>query len=250
MIITEVCAGGYHPAVAAAKAGAHRIELCENLESGGLTPSYGTLLALKEKLTCPVHVLIRPRRGDYVYDEAMKNIMLNDIRLVKSLGYHGVVIGALTHNGKLDLACLKAMTEAAEGLQITFHRAIDILPDPLHALDQLIELGIQRVLTSGGAATAWEGRAAISLMQQHAGNEIKIMAGSGINASNVAALIHETQVREIHLSAKSVIQSKYLTQFETIKRPDLLATNEWWHYGLDQAELERVLEITKKAGIC
>lgn len=249
MIITEVCAAGYNAALAAAEAGAHRIELCENLESGGLTPSYGTLMAVKEMITCPVHVLIRPRRGDYVYDRNWINIMIRDIQMVKSMGFQGIVIGALTNDGNIHTDGIKAMTAVAEGMQLTFHRAIDVMPDPLQAIDQLVVMGFHRVLTSGGAPTAWEGRSVIRKMQQRAGNNLQIMAGSGINSSNVAELIQETQLTQIHLSAKSVLNSQYLQRMPYEMRPALVGSSDWWHYGVDVNELKKVLAITKKAGI-
>jgi len=239
MFLLEICANGFINATTAKKFGAHRIELCENLESGGLTPSFGTLELAAEELDIPAHVLIRPRRGNYVYNNAEKLIMLSDIRLVRKLGFAGIVVGALRDNGTLDEKTIAALAEAAEGLSITFHRAIDVCAKPEQAIEHLIKLGIERLLTSGGAPTAEQGLANIARWQRLFGSNITIMAGSGINADNALRIIRGTDIHEIHMSAKSMVrthQHRFLTQ------PDH-DTGEWWHHGSDTTQIAQVRKL-------
>lgn len=231
----EICANGLLNALTAELCGAHRIELCENLESGGLTPSFGTLEMAAERIKIPTHVLIRPRRGNYVYDKTERELMLRDIDLVRRLGLAGVVIGALDHNGSIDLETLKVLKEAAGELSVTFHRAIDVCMAPEKAIESLIRLGIPRLLTSGGAPTAYEGISRIAAWQQSFGQHIAIMAGSGINNGNALEIIKKTGVREIHTSAKTLlqpVQHQYLQPSEP--------SHEWWHYGIDEQEIHKI----------
>lgn len=205
-IIFEVCANGLNSLLAAQNAGASRAELCEAIELGGLTPSYGCLKLAAAQKTIPVNVLIRCRTGHYVYTDLEKVQMLEDVKLVKSLGFEGVVVGALMEDGSLDMAFLQAVKKLASGLHLTFHRAIDAAYDPLESLATLVELGFDTVLTSGAEPTALQGIELLQEMQQAYGNKISIMAGGGINAQNALAIIEETGVKAIHFSAKTKMQ--------------------------------------------
>ncbi|MBE6336595.1 MAG: copper homeostasis protein CutC [Lentimicrobiaceae bacterium] len=200
MIRIEICTNGYQSVINAQENGAHCAELCESLEVGGVTPSYGTLKKVAADMKIPVRVLIRPRSGNYIYNEAELEMMCLDIQLVKQLGYEGVVIGALNKNGDLDVEKIKIMMKAGEGMKFTFHRAIDACNNPLEALATLVELGFDKVLTSGCKPKAIDGVGMIRQMQEKYGDIIKIMAGGGININNVVTIINETGISNCHAS--------------------------------------------------
>ncbi|GAB1418679.1 copper homeostasis protein CutC [Bacteroidales bacterium] len=239
MSLLEICADGLESAIAASVGGAHRIELCANLEAGGLTPSAGMLKVVSERVAIPVNVLIRPRRGDYVYTAAYVDVMLNDIITVKELGLNGVVVGVLDKNGRLERSQMNEILDAAKGLSVTFHRAIDVAADPLALLGQLVELGVERVLTSGGKPTAMEGMRQIALFQKEFGQHIRIMAGSGVNAQNAATLIHETGISEIHSSAKKTVHFTYSHQ----PWPQLVTDD--WYFESDYHEIKALLKAVE-----
>lgn len=198
----EICATNLQSALAAQRAGAHRIELCAALDAGGLTPSSGLIRAVCSRLSIPANVLIRPREGHFCYSDAETTIMLDDIRFCREAGANGVVIGALRPDFQLDMEKMAALAEAAEGLDITCHRAFDFVPDPLEALDDLIALGINRVLSSGQAPSAFEGRFLLKKMVEYAAGRIVVMPGAGIHAGNIAELAKTTGAREFHLSGR------------------------------------------------
>ncbi|MCC3156754.1 copper homeostasis protein CutC [Hymenobacter sp. 15J16-1T3B] len=198
----EICAASLHSARAAQAGGAHRIELCQNLAQGGITPSYGLLRQVVRELTIPVFVLIRPRPGHFVYDAGELAIMQADIELSRELDAAGVVLGALTPEGRVDAAACRPLIEAAGPLSVTFHRAFDDCPDPAQALEDVIALGCARVLTSGGAATAEAGQARLAALVRQAAGRIVIMPGAGITAANAQAIAEATGAPELHASAK------------------------------------------------
>ena len=203
----EIAANSLASALAAQEGGADRVELCENLGEGGCTPSYGTLAMTRERLRIPLYVLIRPRGGDFLFGSLERDTMLRDIELCVRLGCDGVVIGALTQDGDVDVALCGELIAAARPLGVTFHRAIDVARDPLAALDSAIALGCERVLTSGAHAGAIEGADTIASLVQRAGGRIGVMAGAGVTAGNVRDLMRRTGVREVHASAKALRES-------------------------------------------
>lgn len=198
----EVCIDNIESLPTAIEAGASRIELCSALALGGLTPSEGFAKRAVQLSTIPVYAMIRPRAGDFVFNQDEADIMVSDILSMKASGVNGVVIGALTQDGELDVEVLKRLLIAANGLGVTFHRAFDVCSHPSQSLETLIALGCERVLTSGLAGTAEEGIDVISRLVAQANNRISIMAGAGVNASNAARIVTETQVTELHLSGK------------------------------------------------
>ena len=226
MIRFELCANGYQSIVNGIAGGADCAELCEALEVGGVTPSYGTLLA-SSKTKLPIRVLIRCRPGNYIYNEDEIAIMCEDIKMVKSLGFEGVVIGELNANGDLDVPAIKKMMKAGEGMKFTFHRAIDACNNPLDAMETLISLGFDKVLTSGCKPTAYEGVDMIREMQTLFGDRINIMAGGGVNENNVERIITATGVNNVHASLTSpvatgvdntgAIMAYKISNFERIK---------------------------------
>jgi copper homeostasis protein len=182
---------------------ADRIELCSALGLGGLTPGPG-LIRRAQSYTVPVHVLIRPRPGDFTYDRHDLAAAIADIRFVRECGLAGVVIGA-ARDDRLDLPAMRNMIDAAEGLHVTLHRVADILPDPLLVLDQAVVLGGGRILTAGGAQGAADGTAQLAKMQDAAADQIEIMAGSGVTAANVAQIAEATGIRAFPASCTSVV---------------------------------------------
>ena len=184
----EICAPSYESALAAQRGGAVRIELCSELDAGGVTPSYGLIQGVRAALTIAVNVLVRPRSGDFLYSSYEVETVTRDIALCAQAGVQGVVVGALTADAKVDrTAAAEWLKEARRhGLSTTFHRAIDCADGIYDALEDVASLGYDRVLTSGGCPTAWE---------------LIIMPGSGINPSNIRDLALQTGVSELHLSA-------------------------------------------------
>lgn len=202
-VVLEIACDGLGSALAAAEGGADRVELFANGAVGGTTPSAGTIAAARAALAIPLHVLIRPRAGDFLYSPAECAAMRHDIDLCVRLGCEGVVIGALDAAGDVDVAICRELVAAAGPLAVTFHRAFDVARDQRAALEAIITLGCSRVLTSGGRASAPEGAAVIAGLVRQAAGRVTILAGAGITAAQVAPLIAATGVQEIHASASA-----------------------------------------------
>lgn len=207
MALLEVAAGSVASARAAQAGGAGRVELCASLDEGGVTPSHGTIALARQRLTIPLHVLIRPRAGGFVYDDLELAAMLDDISHCRSLGCDGVVFGALTPDRELDRAACARLLAAATGMGATFHRAFDRVPDPPATLESLIDLGFERVLTSGGMPSALAGAPLLSRLVAQAGERITVMPGAGIEPGNIAVLRDLTGAREFHASARRRLPS-------------------------------------------
>ena len=210
MAILEICAGSVESAIAARDGGAKRIELCAALEIGGVTPSAGLIAEARKIDGLVQNVIIRPRGGDFLYNEYEVACMLQDIRTCKQLGVDGVVIGALTADGDIDTAICKQLIAAADGMSVTFHRAFDMCRDASKALEELIELGCDRVLTSGQAATAQTGIPLLKELVEQAAGRIIIMPGCGVSSANAAAILQATGATEIHASARKSVGSGML----------------------------------------
>ena len=200
--ILEVCAASLTSARTAARAGATRIELCQRLDLGGLTPNWEDILACVKELPLQTFVLIRPRGGDFCYNDEEFQTILNDIRFCRDHGAHGVVVGFLTPDGDIDVEKSSMAVETAGTLPITFHRAFDRCRDWRKGLEQIINCGYSRILTSGQQPTAIQGIDTLKQIQQQANGRIAILAGSGVNAGNAAEIIRQTGVSEIHGSCK------------------------------------------------
>ena len=205
--LLEIAANSLDSALAAQAGGADRVELCAALEAGGLTPSGGLIALARERLSIPVYVLIRPRAGDFAYSAAEHATMLTDIVHCRAAGCAGVVTGALTPHGDVDVTRCRELVAAAESMGVTFHRAIDVSRDPLQALEDIIALGCERVLSSGAQPSAIAGASLLREMVSRAGGRIAVMPGAGIDAGNLAALREATGAREFHASAKRVLAS-------------------------------------------
>ncbi|MBF9140888.1 copper homeostasis protein CutC [Hymenobacter sp. BT439] len=198
----EICAASLPSALAAQAGGAHRIELCQNLEQGGITPSYGLIREALAQLSIPVFVLIRPRPGGFVYSADELAMMRADIGICRELGAAGVVLGALDAAGRVALAACRGLIERAGAMQVTFHRAFDVCPNQSQALEDIIALGCQRVLTSGGYPTAEAGQTQLAALVQQAAGRISVMPGAGVSAANIQELARHTGAHEFHTSAK------------------------------------------------
>ncbi|MER7889487.1 copper homeostasis protein CutC [Micromonospora sp. NPDC094482] len=198
----EICIDSVEGAIAAEAAGADRVELCSALFEGGLTPSIGTIeVALRSVDRIRVHVIIRPRAGDFIFSEHEVEAMVRDVRAAVAAGAHGVVIGALTAEGDVDVATTRRLIEAAGDASVTFHRAFDMVRDPFQALEQLIDLGVSRVLTSGQEVSVLEGAPLIAELVRRAGGRIIVMPGGGITPRNIARIVEATGAREYHFAA-------------------------------------------------
>ncbi|MDT8303329.1 MAG: copper homeostasis protein CutC [Sedimentisphaerales bacterium] len=200
-ILIEVCCGSVDDAVEAAKGRADRIELNSSLFLGGLTPSLGSVIETKRRLNIPVMVMIRPRAGGFCYTQAEMAVMLTDAKLAIEHNADGLVFGILTEGGSIDMERCRQIIELAQGRQIVFHRAFDVTPDPFKALDQLIELGFTRVLTSGQQRSVPEGAELIKKLITRAAGRIEILPGGGIRPHNVRTIIEQTGTNQVHLSA-------------------------------------------------
>lgn len=233
-MLVEVCTNSLESALVAQSAGADRIELCSELAVGGLTPSYGVLKAVKEQVSIPVHVLIRPRSGDFSYTDAEFEIMLTDIELCVALGFDGIVSGVLLKDFTLDVERTQRLKSAAGGLKFTFHRAFDWIGDPIEALIQLEKLQVDYILSSGQQKSAPTGIDVLAKLNGLS-NHTQIMPGSGINAGNLH-LFKERGFAAVHLSGTAMVQTlsvqplismnsmnflsddhKAVTQFDNIK---------------------------------
>jgi copper homeostasis protein len=202
----EVCVDSVESAMAAERGGADRVELCDNLLEGGTTPSAGAIAIAREQLGIKLQVIIRPRGGDFCYSDVEFAVMRHDVVLAKQLGADGVVIGILTSDGEIDVARTRELIELARPLSVTFHRAFDMSRDPYRALEQLIELGIDRILTSGQEPSVIEGLDLIAELVRLAGDRVIIMPGGGTER-NIHKVVARSGVREVHVTGTTSVES-------------------------------------------
>jgi copper homeostasis protein len=212
----EVCADSLDSVAAALEGGAARVELCSGLAEGGVTPSLGLVKAAVQS-GIKVNVLIRPRGGDFVYTPAETECMITDIRAVTAAGANGVVIGALTPEGDVDMELCARLVEAAGEAEITFHRAFDVCREPMKALEDVIALGCNRLLTSGQAPTALEGAGLLAKLRIAAGERLSVMAGSGVSVKNARMIVERSGVNELHASARVAVPSSMVYRNERVK---------------------------------
>lgn len=207
MINMEVCANSLRSALAAQEGGAIRVELCDNLAEGGTTPSYAQIAMAKKLLNIQLYPIIRPRGGDFLYTDLEFELMKTDIKICRELACDGVVIGILNPDGSVDKKRCAELIALAGHMNVTFHRAFDLSNNLAEALEDIIELGCVRVLSSGGEPSALKGAGRLQELIKQAKNRIIIMPGAGINLSNIQSLIRQTGAREFHASAGSRIAS-------------------------------------------
>ena len=237
----EACIGTLQSGLEAEKGGANRVELCDNLAEGGTTPSAALIQMTKERLKIPAAVMIRPRHGDFLYSDLEFEIMKKDIEFCKTVGVEAVVFGLLTPDGQIDCQRTMRLVESAGDMQVCFHRAVDLSRDYFEAIEQIINCGCTRILTSGGANKAVEGFENIRKAQELYGNKIEIMVGSGINAENVSKF-HSVGIRNFHLSGKVQIDSLMTYRKEGVSMGAISADEE---YKITQTDYRKIEEVKK-----
>ena len=214
----EVCANSVESCIAAQQAGAHRVELCASIPEGGTTPSLGEITIARQRLhDTRLHVIIRPRGGDFLYSDLELERMIFDIETCRKEGVDGVVFGCLTAEGEIDMEKNKMLMACARGMSVTFHRAFDRCLFPLKALEQLASLGFDRILTSGQQPTAIQGVALLAQLHQAAHGKIHIMAGCGVNEHNIRSIYEATGIHEYHFSARERIASRMRFQSTDVR---------------------------------
>ena len=237
----EVAVDSLESALIAQECGADRVEFCADLGSGGITPSLGAVQLALERLQIPVHVMIRPRRGDFLYTKAEFEAMRRDIELVKSAGAQGVVFGILLADGHIDSKRSRELVGLALPLSVTFHRAFDMCRDPRAALSQLIDMGVDTLLTSGQAESAAEGLPLIAELVARTAGRIEIMPGASINAGNIGRIAEATCARTFHFSGKQTVDGPMV-----YRSPRLRLGDQGSEYERSYASAERIRGIVKE----
>jgi copper homeostasis protein len=241
-VILEICADSVESAVAAAAGGANRVELCANLLEGGTTPSAASLEIARHKLDLDLYVLIRPRGGDFLYSDLEFEIIKRDILFAKQAGANGIVSGVLLVNGRIDKQRTAELIALARPLPFTFHRAFDVAADPFEALEDLVMIGVDRLLTSGQSATAPEGASLIAQLIQKAAGRIIIMPGGGVHEQTVQTLRRQTGAVEFHSSAKGSQSSRM-----EFHNPHVAMGNHAQEYSWSVVDAARVKAIRQAA---
>lgn len=245
-ILLEACVSSAADAIAAVEAGADRIELCAALEVGGLTPSIGLIERVLASVSVPVMVMIRPRIGDFTPSDDEFATMLADIAAAKRAGAAGVVFGLLTLDGAIDVERTARLVAAVEGMQTVFHRAIDFTPDPVAAAATLADLGVTRLLTSGGARTALEGAATIRQMVERTTGRLEILPGGGVRAANIIPILQATGCNQVHLGPSITEQSPTALNGPPLADTALLSSGA--HRKLDAAALRDAIRQAARVG--
>jgi copper homeostasis protein len=233
-VLLEVCCGSLEDAIEAEAGGAKRVELCSSLFFGGLTPSIGSLIEGKARLHVPIIFMVRPRGGGFCYSDAEMASMERDTEAAVAHGAEGVVFGILTQDGRIDLDRSRRIRTRIGGRQAVFHRAFDVTPDPFRAVDELVDLGITRILTSGQRDTVHEGLDLIRRLVDYAGDRIEIMPGGGIRPYQFDEVIRETRCRQVHVAAW------------TARRDDSAAHRPWVTFGGALYPPENTYDVTDR----
>ncbi|EOE6857825.1 copper homeostasis protein CutC [Cronobacter dublinensis] len=231
MPLLEICCYSLACAVTAQEAGADRIELCSAVNEGGLTPSAGVLKGARAQLILPVHPIVRPRGGDFCYRADEFATMLDDIAFIRELGFAGLVTGVLNEDGEVDIARMRKIMRAADGMAVTFHRAFDMCASPLKALEELTDLGVARILTSGQQATAEKGISLITELKRQSRAPI-IMAGAGVRLSNLDLFLAQG-IDELHSSAGIHIASPMRYRNTGVSMSSDASADEYARYQVD-----------------
>jgi len=246
-VLLEICCGSIDDAIEAEKGGADRVELCSALFLGGLTPSVGTIQEAKHRLKIPIMVMVRPRGGGFAYSDAEMASMERDTEAAIENGADGVVFGILQPDGRIDVARCRRIRQAIGKHQAVFHRAFDVTPDPFESLEQLVDLGITRVLTSGQKESVPEGAELIKTLIARAGNRIEILPGGGIQLWNVKEMIERTGCRQVHLTAWGTVSDP-----STQARPAITFGGALYppedRFQVTDAKLVRQLAATLRSG--
>ncbi|MCP4896131.1 MAG: copper homeostasis protein CutC [bacterium] len=248
-ILIEACVGSVESAIAAQMGGVSRVELCDNLLEGGTTPSLGAIEIALKRLQVDVNVIIRPRGGDFLYSGVELEIMRRDVQRVLEFGANGIVSGALTPEGRIDIPVMRMLKQAAGDLSFTCHRAFDMVADPLEALEELIDLGIDRILTSGHRPSAVEGLGLLSLLVERAAGRIIIMPGVGIDQHNLPDLIERTGAREYHVYAPIQVPSAMQYRNEKVFMGSDPDASEYEISTTDETQVRAICDVARNATI-
>lgn len=244
----EICANSVESAVKAQQAGAYRVELCAGIPEGGTTPSFGEIRMARQLLhQTKLHVIIRPRGGDFLYSPIEQEIMLHDIKVARQLGADGVVFGCLTAEGDVDVPLMKKLMNGVGEMSVTFHRAFDMCSNPKEALEQIIDLGIDRILTSGQEETAEKGIPLLKELVELADDRIIIMPGCGVNAGNIRQIAEETGTSEFHFSGRSAVESGMIYRNSKVSMGGTVKIEEYMRELTDTDKVKAALsELAQK----
>jgi copper homeostasis protein len=241
----EICVDSIESAQNAQVAGADRVELCDNLPEGGTTPSYGTIISVRSNLNIGLHVIIRPRGGDFLYSDPEYDIMRRDIDICGESGVDGIVIGILTSDGRIDIERTAKLVEYAKPMSVTFHRAFDMCADPFSSMEDIIKTGSDRLLTSGQKNKATDGAELIRQLIELASDRLIIMPGGGLDDDNIASIAKTTGASEFHLTGRKAIQSGMKFRKSDITMSGLSNYDEFSRKVADADKIKRIVEILK-----
>jgi copper homeostasis protein len=241
----EICSGSLESAVNAQLAGADRVELCDNLPEGGTTPSFGSIVSARENLTIGLHVIIRPRGGDFLYSDPEFDIMRRDVELCGEYGIDGIVTGLLRKDGSIDTERTAKLIELAYPMSVTFHRAFDMCDDPYKGIEDIISTGAARILTSGQKNSVPEGADLIHELIKKAGTRIIIMPGSGLDEMNIAEIAKATGATEFHLTAQRIAESEMIFRRMDIPMGGMPGIPEFSRKIADPERIINIINILK-----
>ena len=244
--LLEICANSVESAIAAQEGGAGRVELCAGMPEGGTTPSHGEIALARQRLRIPLNVIIRPRGGDFLYDDLEFEIMQADILECRKLGVDGVVFGILTADGQVDAERCRRLVELSRPLSVTFHRAFDMARDPFEALEAVIACGADRLLSSGQRATAEAGVGLLAELVQRAAGRIVVMPGAGISETNIARLASATGASEFHASGRSSRSSGMRFRNPHVSMGGTVVLNEYERSLTEASRVRRYIEALKE----
>lgn len=239
----EICCYSVESALLAAKCGADRIELCQNYTEGGTTPSFGSIRTALAHLQIPLNVMVRPRGGDFLYSSIEFEIMKQEVQQLKTMGANGVVVGFLQADGQIDLKRTQEMIDLAGDMEVTFHRAFDMCRDPMLALEQLIELGVTRILTSGAKVNVVEGMNMLTQLIEKADQRIIVMPGCGLTPDNLSELLHRTQAMEVHSASKTFISSRMTYVNPDVSMGRVTEVEEYQTISVDEDRIRAMVDI-------
>lgn len=243
--VLECCVDSVESAVAAQAGGANRLELCANLVIGGTTPDINLYLAVREKVSIKINVLIRPRFGDFCYTGEEFGIIKKDVEMFRKYGADGVVIGVLREDGSLDMARMKELMDAAGDMSVTLHRAFDVSRDPFQTLKDAEDLHIGTILTSGQKNTCYEGRELLGKLVEKTAGKVDILVGSGVNSAQIAELAAVTKAKSFHLSGKVNAESAMTYRKEDVSM-GLPLMSEYTIFRTDAGEIAKVRDILQR----
>lgn len=242
----EICVDSVESAINAQIAGADRVELCSGLPEGGTTPGYGTIISARHNLDIGLHVIIRPRSGDFLYSDLELDIMMRDIEQCGEAGVDGVVFGILYPGGTIDVDRTAKLVEFANPMQVTFHRAFDMCRDPVAALEDVISTGVTRLLTSGQKNSAQDGMELIRELVIQAGERLIIMPGGGIDETNAALIVSVTKAKEIHLTGRKTIESGMIFRRQGIHMGGIAGLPEFSRKVADVEKISDIVNILRQ----